>query len=95
MRAAANYPIYIANQEAVWEFYIRGFEIMKQTGCKLIAKAWVKLLAPKKKSTHPYTGTNIPDWWPKPWGSTSFEMVRYREPDHLKKHGRSHSRGTL
>ncbi|KAK4218018.1 hypothetical protein QBC37DRAFT_26932 [Rhypophila decipiens] len=78
----------IGNSEGVWEFYLQRFRSVQQNACKLIAKAWIKAVAPKKQSTYPYTGSQIPDWWPKPWGSTEFERVRHREPDHLKRHER-------
>jgi len=77
----------IGNDDGVAEFYATRFKNIQQTACKLIAKAWIKTLAPKKQSTHPYTGREIPEWWPKPWGSAPCEKVRHREPDHLKKYG--------
>ncbi|KAM7190663.1 Protein of unknown function (DUF2841) domain containing protein [Rhypophila sp. PSN 637] len=80
-------PICIGDDKRVWEFYIQRFEDVQQHVCKLIAKAWVKAMAPKKQSTHPYTGDQIPDWWPKPSGSRDL-CVRHKEPDHLKKHER-------
>ncbi|KAJ4146836.1 hypothetical protein LMH87_001395 [Akanthomyces muscarius] len=63
-----------------------------KTACKLIAKAWVKAVEPKKQSTHPYTGSDgkAPDWWPKPWGPTKDDKVRHKEPDHLYKRERVH-----
>lgn len=80
----------IGNEKRVWEFYIQRFGYVQQNACRLIAKAWVKAVAPKKQSSHPYTGDKVPDWWPKPWESEcSRQMVRHREPDHLLKHGQS------
>lgn len=84
---AKRIPLMIGNSDAVWEFYLQRFKGIQQTACKLIAKAWIKTIAPKKQSTHPYTGQEIPAWWPKPWGKSPFEEVRHKEPDHLKKHG--------
>lgn len=83
--------IKIGNQQDVWDFCDQRFKNMQQTACKLIAKAWVKLVEPKKQSTHPYTGAEkkAPDWWPKPWGTTKEEKVRHKEPDHLYKKGSS------
>ena len=71
-------------------FYEQRFKNCQQTACKLIAKAWVKAVEPKKQSTHPYTGSDAraPDWWPKPWGETKEEKVRHKEPDHLYKRGK-------
>jgi hypothetical protein len=79
----------IGNSDEVWKFYEQRLKNIQQTACKIIAKAWVKLLAPKKQSNHPYTGqeARAPDWWPKPTGNTREERVRHKEPDHLLKHG--------
>lgn len=83
--------IRVGNKEEVWKFCDQRFKNIQQTACKLIAKAWVKLIAPKKQSNHPYTGADAkaPDWWPKPWGTSRDEKVRHKEPDHLYKPGRS------
>ncbi|KAL2205110.1 hypothetical protein CC79DRAFT_1323849 [Sarocladium strictum] len=80
----------IGDAEAVYNYYEQAFKSCQQSACKLIAKAWVKVLAPKKQSTHPYTGSDerAPDWWPKPWGTSKEERVRHKEPDHLYKRER-------
>lgn len=85
----AKRGIKIGNEEEVWKFCDQRFKNIQQTACKLIAKAWVKLIAPKKQSNHPYTGADAkaPDWWPKPWGASRDERVRHKEPDHLYKPG--------
>ncbi|GAB0135833.1 hypothetical protein EsDP_00004156 [Epichloe bromicola] len=84
--------IKISDADAVWNFYEQRFKNCQQTACKLIAKAWVKAVEPKKQSTHPYTGSDekAPDWWPKPWGPTKDDKVRHKEPDHLYKRERVH-----
>ncbi|KAM5345374.1 hypothetical protein ACJ41O_011236 [Fusarium nematophilum] len=84
--------IKIGNADDVWNFYEQRFKNCQQTACKLIAKAWVKAVEPKKQSTHPYTGSDekAPDWWPKPWGPTKEDKVRHKEPDHLYKRERVH-----
>ncbi|KAJ4264919.1 hypothetical protein NW762_005162 [Fusarium torreyae] len=84
--------IKIGNPDDVWNFYEQRFKNCQQTACKLIAKAWVKAVEPKKQSTHPYTGSDekAPDWWPKPWGPTKEDKVRHKEPDHLYKRERVH-----
>ncbi|CAM1502993.1 Fc.00g077690.m01.CDS01 [Cosmosporella sp. VM-42] len=84
--------IKIGNSDEVWNFYEQRFKNCQQTACKLIAKAWVKAVEPKKQSTHPYTGSDekAPDWWPKPWGPTKEDKVRHKEPDHLYKRERVH-----
>ncbi|CAK7275487.1 hypothetical protein SEPCBS57363_006711 [Sporothrix epigloea] len=85
-------PVQISNEQVIWNIYDQRFRGLQQTACKLIAKAWVKLVEPKKQSTHPYTGSDekAPDWWPKPWGTTRDEKVRHKEPDHLYKKERVH-----
>ncbi|KAK3495149.1 uncharacterized protein B0T23DRAFT_127544 [Neurospora hispaniola] len=82
---SAKKGIRINNAQEVWDFYDQRFKKIQQNTCKLIAKAWIKAIAPKKQSTHPYTGTKIPDWWPKPLGPTKDEGMRHKEPDHLFK----------
>ncbi|TDZ60737.1 Uncharacterized protein CTRI78_v004777 [Colletotrichum trifolii] len=72
----------VGNDKEVWAFYEQRFKNCQQTACKLIAKAWVKVVEPKKQTNHPYTGQDekAPDWWPKP----------HKEPDHLYKRERVH-----
>ncbi|KAI1096550.1 hypothetical protein F5B19DRAFT_488506 [Rostrohypoxylon terebratum] len=84
--------IEIRNEKAVWQFYEERFKSIQQNACKLLAKAWVKAVEPKKQSTHPYTGSDekAPDWWPKPWGLGKEHRVRHKEPDHLYKRERIH-----
>lgn len=83
--------IRINEKEVVKQFYHDLLKECQQNACKLIAKAWIKAVEPKKQSTHPYTGKDekAPDWWPRPWGSTKDEKVRHKEPDHLLRHGMS------
>lgn len=85
----AKIPLRIGNDQALWDFYEERFKNCQQTACKLIAKAWVKAVEPKKQSAHPYTGSDekAPEWWPKPWGPSETERVRHKEPDHLLKKG--------
>ncbi|GJC86557.1 uncharacterized protein ColLi_09395 [Colletotrichum liriopes] len=79
----------VGDHKEVWNLYEQRFKNCQQTACKLIAKAWVKVVEPKKQTNHPYTGQDekAPDWWPKPWGPTKEEKVRHKEPDHLYKRG--------
>ncbi|KAK5988914.1 hypothetical protein PT974_10411 [Cladobotryum mycophilum] len=92
MTVSSRRGIKIGDSTAVWNFYEQRFKNCQQTACKLIAKAWVKAVEPKKQSTHPYTGSDekAPDWWPKPWGPTKDDKVRHKEPDHLYKRERVH-----
>ena len=81
--------ITIGDDKAVGQFYHDLLKECQQNACKLIAKAWIKAVEPKKQSTHPYTGKDekAPDWWPKPWGHSKDEKVRHKEPDHLLRPG--------
>lgn len=76
--------IKIGDANAIWNFYEQRFNNCQQIACKLIAKAWVKVVEPKKQSTHPYVGGDekAPGWWPK-----SQTKIRHKEPDHLSKRG--------
>jgi len=82
-------PVQIGDDKAIWDVYDTRLRSLQQTACKTMAKAWVKLVEPKKQSNHPYTGgeDKAPDWWPKSWGPTKEERVRHREPDHILKPG--------
>lgn len=55
------------------------FEEFQQIPCKLLAKAWIKVIEPKKQSKYPYKlgDSSKPYWWP--------ANCIHREPDHLKK----------
>ncbi|KAI0024971.1 hypothetical protein F4780DRAFT_486666 [Xylariomycetidae sp. FL0641] len=81
--ASSKRPIQISNEEQLLAFYDQRFKNCQQNACKMIAKAWVKTVEPKKQSTHPYTGPNAnpPHWWP--WNGET--RLRHREPDHLYK----------
>ncbi|KAH8648591.1 hypothetical protein BX600DRAFT_442877 [Xylariales sp. PMI_506] len=84
--------IMIGDSERIWEFYEQRFKNCQQKACKLIAKAWIKVIEPKKQSTHPYTGKDekAPEWWPQRWGDGKDDKVRHKEPDHLYKRERVH-----
>ncbi|PWN37111.1 uncharacterized protein FA14DRAFT_10053 [Meira miltonrushii] len=55
------------------------FSQLQQGMCKTVAKAWIKVIEPKKQTRCPYNKgeEGKPDWWP--------EGVRHKEPDHLMK----------
>lgn len=60
--------------------YVNGiFKLLRQVPCKSLAKLWIKLIEPGKKTKFPYIKGNAmkPSWWP--------NGVEHREPDHLKK----------
>jgi hypothetical protein len=86
--SVASKQVQLGDTEALRAFYERCLKDMQQSGCKVLGKAWVKLLEPKKQSTYPYTkGTEgAPLWWPLRHPVTN---VRHKEPDHLHKSGMS------
>lgn len=77
----------IGNEAEVEQFYYTRFKDMQQSSCKVMGKAFVKLVEPKKQTHHPYTkgDAKAPPWWPK---STGDNHVRHREPDHLLRPGK-------
>jgi hypothetical protein len=79
----------IGNANAVLDFYHHRFKCLQQTACREIAKAFIKVIAPKKQATNPYMkrDDSAPDWWPKPSGPGEKDKVRHIEPDHQWKRG--------
>ncbi|KAK9359073.1 hypothetical protein V1504DRAFT_395664 [Lipomyces starkeyi] len=73
------HPLVICDREAVTAFLEAKFRQLQQLACKVVAKAWIKVIEPKKQSNHPYNkGEEFkPDWWP--------SEARHKEPDHLMK----------
>ncbi|KAL2829734.1 hypothetical protein BDW59DRAFT_33401 [Aspergillus cavernicola] len=72
-------------------FYEKAFDCFQQLNCRVVAKAFVKLVEPRKQVNHPYNGkrnvagstqkldpeSTKPKWWP--------SGVTHKEPDHLGK----------
>lgn len=71
--------------ETADQYYAARFAALQQATCKLVVKAWIKVIEPKKQMKFPYNkGEDLkPSWWP--------AGVRHREPDHLSKLGESDS----
>ncbi|SCV00218.1 LAME_0G08328g1_1 [Lachancea meyersii CBS 8951] len=67
------------NPYAVENYLKNVFSMLRQLHCKAIAKAWIKVVEPRKKARHPYIKGELfrPYWWP--------TSVEHREPDHLRK----------
>ncbi|KAG0684146.1 Transmembrane 9 super member 3 [Pichia californica] len=67
------------NKVNVKNFLYNCFEEFQQIPCKLLAKAWIKVIEPRKQSKYPYKNGKIskPFWWP--------PSCIHKEPDHLKK----------
>ena len=85
----------IGDEAAIEDFYQKAFEAIQQLPCKAVAKAWIKLVEPKKQAHYPYNGGpdakaakmrgetyqgKAPEWWP-------IAHCRHREPDHIRKQG--------
>ncbi|KAJ5540419.1 hypothetical protein N7494_005495 [Penicillium frequentans] len=83
--------ISITDKGFLRRYYEKIWENFQQTNCRVLAKAYVKLIEPRKQVTYPYNGRKIiagkthqldpnetkPPWWP--------TGVSHREPDHLPK----------
>ncbi|CBF81911.1 hypothetical protein AN5437.2 [Aspergillus nidulans FGSC A4] len=81
----------VGNKRILRSYYEKAFECLQQTNCRILAKAYIKLVEPRKQVTYPYNGHKVvagvpqqfdpeetrPLWWP--------TGVTHREPDHLRK----------
>lgn len=86
--------IAVKDKDVLRRYYEKVFQNLQQTNCRVIAKAYVKLVEPRKQVNYPYNGRKIvagstrqlspdetkPPWWP--------SGVSHREPDHLPKIGK-------
>jgi len=74
-------PLMIGSAEEVSTFLETRFRQLQQLCCKIVAKAWIKVIEPKKQTRYPYNRgeDSKPEWWP--------GDVRHKEPDHLMKPG--------
>ncbi|KAF3482677.1 uncharacterized protein GIQ15_02001 [Arthroderma uncinatum] len=82
-------PLETGNEEKVEAYYESAFKAFQQINCRQIAKAYIKIIEPRKQVKYPYNGgrggpgekgdpeKTKPDWWP--------AGVPHREPDHLLK----------
>ena len=77
--APPAHQIVLRDEQARTEFYQLRFSQLQQVMCKMIAKAWIKVIEPKKQTRCPYNKgeDGRPTWWP--------AEVRHKEPDHLMK----------
>lgn len=94
MTATQKSLISIKNPEFLRRYYEKAFQNLQQTNCRVVAKAYIKLVEPRKQVNYPYNGRKIvggrtqqldpdetkPPWWP--------SGVSHREPDHLPKAGK-------
>ncbi|ODM14263.1 hypothetical protein SI65_10318 [Aspergillus cristatus] len=81
----------VGDHDLLRRYYEKAFDNFQQLNCRMIAKAWIKLVEPRKQVNHPYNGRkNVggtsqrvdpeltkPRWWP--------TGVTHKEPDHLPK----------
>ena len=79
----------IGDTEKVMAYYDTALKHFQQLNCRKTAKAFIKVIEPRKQVKHPYNGgkgsagekgdpeKTKPEWWPK--------GVIHREPDHLRK----------
>jgi hypothetical protein len=74
-------PLPIGSTAEVTVFLETRFRQLQQLCCKIVAKAWIKVIEPKKQTRYPYNRgeESKPEWWP--------DGVRHKEPDHLMKPG--------
>ncbi|WVN86601.1 uncharacterized protein L203_101769 [Cryptococcus depauperatus CBS 7841] len=79
-----SYPEYCLTLQPaeILSYFEERFAAVHQDTCKIVAKAWIKVVEPKKQSKYPYNkGENSrPKWWPKD--------VEHRAPDHISKEQR-------
>lgn len=92
--SAGLHTVSVSDQDQLPLYYAQAFDSLQQTNCRILAKAYVKLVEPRKQLNYPYNGRKIiegsprrfdpqttrPPWWP--------SEVTHREPDHLPKVGR-------
>lgn len=79
-------PLRIRDTERVISYYKSALEDFQQSNCRIILKALIKFIEPRKRRRHPYNGGSTgdseetkPEWWP--------SGVMHKEPDHLRKPG--------
>ncbi|KAJ5743785.1 hypothetical protein N7533_008655 [Penicillium manginii] len=91
MRGNQTAFISIRDKDFLRRYYEKIFQNLQQTNCRVLAKAYVKLVEPRKQVNFPYNGRKIvagqtqqldPDDTKPPWWPTG---VSHREPDHLPK----------
>ncbi|OQE44644.1 hypothetical protein PENCOP_c002G01225 [Penicillium coprophilum] len=84
----------IRDRDLLRLYYGKAFQNLQQANCRALAKAYIKLVEPRKQVCFPYNGRAVvtgvirqldpevakPPWWP--------PGVRHREPDHLLKEER-------
>jgi hypothetical protein len=86
-------PLRIGDSQKVQQYYESALKHFQQLNCRMVAKAFIKFIEPRKQVRHPYNGgkpppgsapgttgdpeKTRPEWWP--------PGVMHKEPDHLRK----------
>jgi hypothetical protein len=86
-------PLRIGDSQKVMSYYEGALKHFQQLNCRMVAKAFIKFIEPRKQVRHPYNGgkpppgsapgttgdpeKTKPEWWP--------PGVMHKEPDHLRK----------
>ncbi|KAJ5176743.1 uncharacterized protein N7482_002620 [Penicillium canariense] len=86
-------PLRIGDTSKVMSYYEGALKHFQQLNCRMVAKAFIKFIEPRKQVRHPYNGgkpppgsapgttgdpeKTKPEWWP--------PGVMHKEPDHLRK----------
>ncbi|BCS00451.1 uncharacterized protein AKAW2_50792A [Aspergillus luchuensis] len=86
----------VGDTDRLEQYYTISLRHFQQVNCRVVAKAFIKFIEPRKQVRHPYNGgrpkpgappgtkgdpeKTKPEWWP--------AGVVHREPDHLKKEER-------
>ncbi|OQD97643.1 hypothetical protein PENSOL_c011G06425 [Penicillium solitum] len=90
---AERTPLEIGDTKNVMAYYRNALNNFQQLNCRMIAKAFIKFIEPRKQVKHPYNGGKLPlgsapgttvdpektkpEWWP--------PSIIHKEPDHLRK----------
>ncbi|KAJ5472066.1 hypothetical protein N7539_008635 [Penicillium diatomitis] len=77
-------PLNLANTQEVMKYYESAFDYFLQLNCRVVAKASIKAIEPKKEKQIPVQWPYDPEnnkfkWWP--------SDANHKEPDHLFKEG--------
>lgn len=86
-------PVRVGDTQKVMSYYEGALKHFQQLNCRMVAKAFIKFIEPRKQVRHPYNGgkppagsapgatgdpeKTKPEWWP--------PGVMHKEPDHLRK----------
>ncbi|KAJ5182869.1 hypothetical protein N7492_000485 [Penicillium capsulatum] len=86
-------PLRVGDTQKILNYYEGALKHFQQLNCRMVAKAFIKFIEPRKQVRHPYNGGKAPpgsapgtsgdpektkpEWWP--------PGVMHKEPDHLRK----------